>query len=83
MSNSRTKTTDYLTDCLDLTKLWAARRAVAERAPHPLGSRAYYLDQAKTDAHEAWIAIQAGDWLRADIFLKLAIDEIKDAGVLP
>lgn len=48
-----------------------------------IGSRAHYLEQAKTDVHEAWMAIQVGNWLRADIFLKLAIDEIADAGVLP
>jgi hypothetical protein len=47
------------------------------------GSRDYYLAQATTDVHEAWVAVQAGNWLRADLYLKLAIDEIKDAGVLP
>lgn len=44
--------------------------------------RHHYLEQAKSDAQEAIVAIEAGDWLRADICLKLAIDEISDAGVL-
>ena len=79
MSDSKTTLTDILAHQGERK---AARMRVHDPDMAQFGA-AYYLDQAKTDAYEALVAIQAGDWLRADIFLKLAIDEIADAGILP
>ena len=52
---------------------------MTDRAP----TRRDLLFQAKVDAQEAVRALLVDDYLRADILLKLAIDHIKDAGVLP
>jgi hypothetical protein len=41
------------------------------------------LALAQQDAFEAWQALADGDYLRADLLLKLAIDEIADTGLLP
>jgi len=41
------------------------------------------LSDALGDISAAFDAGSRGDWLRADILLKLALDEIADAGVLP
>lgn len=41
------------------------------------------LCSAEHDAKQAVECIEVGDWLKADILLKLAIDQISDSGVLP
>ncbi len=41
------------------------------------------LARARADAHDAVREMGLGNYLAADILLKLAIDQIADAGVLP
>ncbi len=41
------------------------------------------LARAQQNAYQAALALADGDYLRADILLKLAIDEIADTGLLP
>jgi hypothetical protein len=40
------------------------------------------LIQARMNVYHAVSAIAEGDWLKADAFLKLAIDQIADSGIL-
>ena len=41
------------------------------------------LDEALNDARNAVSAMEQGDWLRADILLKLAVDTLADTGIIP
>lgn len=45
--------------------------------------RSDLLQAASQDAIAGAEAMRQRDWLRADILLKLAVDQIADAGVLP
>jgi hypothetical protein len=51
--------------------------------PPTLTEREKLLRDALHDARQAVECMEAGDWLRADVLLKLATDQIADAGVLP
>lgn len=47
------------------------------------GWRSYCLQQAKSDVQKAVAAIDADDWLAADVLLRLAVDYLTDSGVIP
>lgn len=51
--------------------------------PPNITEREYLLRNALHDARQAVECMERDDWLRADILLKLAVDQIADAGVLP
>ena len=64
------------------TKSSPAEITTAAR-PLYMTEREYLLRSATHDAKQAVECMDQGDWLRADILLKLAVDQIADAGVLP
>ena len=51
-------------------------------APNMLEREKLFRD-ALHDARQAVECMEAGDWLRADILLKLAIDQLDDTGLIP
>jgi hypothetical protein len=41
------------------------------------------LREATHDAEQAVECMKQGDWLRADVLLKLATDQLADTGLIP
>lgn len=54
----------------------------AETTAPTVIEREYLLRGAVNDAAQALDCMRIGDWRRADVLLKLATDQIADAGVL-
>jgi hypothetical protein len=59
----------------------AMTEAEADRRRAP--TRKVLFEEALNDARNAVAAMEKGDWLGADILLKLAIDTLADTGVIP
>ncbi len=46
-------------------------------------ARVKLLAAALSDIRSAYAAARVDEWLLADVYLKLAVDQIADAGILP
>ena len=57
--------------------------AISAAAAPTLPERERLLREAMHDAKQAVECMEQGDWMRADVLLKLAADQIADAGVVP
>lgn len=78
------QTTDWASEVAKLAARLEAMYLAGELPePRPLSERERLLQSAKADAEHAVDCMRAGDWLKADILLKLAVDQIDDAGVVP
>ena len=77
------KAEDYCTGGDDKGRChWPRQQTPTTDAPNMLEREKLFRD-ALHDAMQAVECIEAGDWLRADILLKLAIDQLDDTGLIP